>query len=372
MAYFFCDDKDERLRTVHAILVNLLTQLLNQLPNVIVHFLAEHEYTTNKEKTSWSYGMLWRVFERIINDPNTGRVCILIDALDECEEGSCTKLLKQLQHLLQNATTTWPMKIIITSRPHIRVTSHLSDVTEMPLVAKSLNSDITAFVKAEVHKQPQFSGSLGEEVQKALIDGANGMFLWVSLILDDLKMSITTTPRAIRKTLKSLPRNLPGVYINILRKIRMEDKETAQTILRWVIWAIRPLTLQELTIAIALRSEHTSMPSMEDDMNNDLRQVLRLVFGPILRIEADDTVHLVHQSAKDILSSMNTPLMEGDLTGNTQPSFCLSSTESNLQLAISSLIYLSFDECEEGPTVAEPNKASALWKRSPDPTLSVV
>jgi len=81
MAYSFCDDKDERLRTAHSILINLLTQLLNQLPDLMVHFSAEREFTVNKEKTIWNFGMLWRVFERIMNDANIGRVCILIDAL---------------------------------------------------------------------------------------------------------------------------------------------------------------------------------------------------------------------------------------------------------------------------------------------------
>ncbi|KAF8252005.1 hypothetical protein K440DRAFT_595040, partial [Wilcoxina mikolae CBS 423.85] len=100
--YFFCDDKDERLRTAHAILVNLLTQLLEQIPDVIMHFLAESEYTTTKEKTAWNYGMLWRVFERIMNDTHCGKIYILIDALDECEEESCTKLLKQLKRLLSD------------------------------------------------------------------------------------------------------------------------------------------------------------------------------------------------------------------------------------------------------------------------------
>jgi len=81
LAYFFCDDKDERLRTADAILVNLLAQLLKYIPDAIVHFLIEQGYSINKEKTCWTFGMLWRVFERIVNDANTGNVCILIDAL---------------------------------------------------------------------------------------------------------------------------------------------------------------------------------------------------------------------------------------------------------------------------------------------------
>ncbi|KAF8534445.1 hypothetical protein BDD12DRAFT_895913 [Trichophaea hybrida] len=316
MAYFFCDDKDERLRTAHAILVNLLTQLLDQVPDVIDHFLAEPEYITNKEKTSWSFGMLWRVFERITKDTNRGQVYILIDALDECEEISCTKLLKQLQLLLCEATTaTRPINIIITSRPHIPITSYLKEVIEMPLAADNLKSDITAFVEAEVHQHPQFRGSLGEEVRKALIDGANGMFLWVSLILKDLKASMKTTRRAIRNALQTLPSDLPG----------------------------------ELTIAIAILPEHTSMFSMKDDMETNLRQVLRFIFGPMLRIENDETVHLVHQSAKDFLSGTNIAT-EGALS---LPAWVTASAKSNLQLAVSCLAYLSFDECEDGPVVGE-------------------
>ncbi|KAF8531694.1 hypothetical protein BDD12DRAFT_914648, partial [Trichophaea hybrida] len=277
MVYFFCDDKDERLRTAYAILVNLLTQLLDQVPDFIAHFLAEPEYITNKEKTSWTFGMLWRVFERIINNIHTGQVYILIDALDECEEESRLKLLNQLQYLLHRPATTLSIKIILTSRPHIPVTLYLTNVIKLPLAAENLHNDITAFVKTELGRLPQFSGSLGKEVRQALIAGANGMFLWVYLILEDLKKSTNTTPRAIRNALKLLPPNLPSIYINILSKIRTEDHKTAQKILQWVVWVLRPLTLQELTIAIAILPEHTSMSSMQDDMHTDMRKVLRLI-----------------------------------------------------------------------------------------------
>jgi hypothetical protein len=81
MAYFFCDDKDERLRTESAVLLNLLSQLLKQDPHVLVHFLAESEYDVHKERTSWNFGMLWRVFDRIVRDDGARAICVIIDAL---------------------------------------------------------------------------------------------------------------------------------------------------------------------------------------------------------------------------------------------------------------------------------------------------
>jgi Cdc6-like AAA superfamily ATPase len=78
VAYFFCDNKDERLRTAQAMLVDLLAQLLEQLPSIVGHFLAELQYKENK---IWDYSMLWRVFERVVSDADTGHLYLLIDAL---------------------------------------------------------------------------------------------------------------------------------------------------------------------------------------------------------------------------------------------------------------------------------------------------
>ena len=81
MPYFFCDDKDERLRTGSAVLLNLLAQLLKQDPDVLVHFSAEPVYAANKKRTSWNFGMLWRVFDRIVKDDKARPMCVIIDAL---------------------------------------------------------------------------------------------------------------------------------------------------------------------------------------------------------------------------------------------------------------------------------------------------
>ena len=81
VAYFFCDDKDERLRTESAVLLNLLAQLLRQDPSVLRHFFAESDYAVHKERTSWSFGMLWRVFDRIVRDDKCRPMCVIIDAL---------------------------------------------------------------------------------------------------------------------------------------------------------------------------------------------------------------------------------------------------------------------------------------------------
>jgi hypothetical protein len=204
--------------------------------------------------------------------------------------------LNQLQRLLCNPTVKRRIKVAITSRPHVPVQSHFTDLIRIPLTAEDLNNDIASFVEAQVQKLFPQAHSLFDEVRRALIGGADGMFLWVSLILEDFEMATTTTPRSIRERLKALPRGLPAVYEKSLRKIPPEDQKRAENILQWVTWAMRPLTLKELAIAIAIQPGKTSMSTIEDDMETDLRKVLMSLFGPMLKLEGDGpdgTVHLV-------------------------------------------------------------------------------
>jgi hypothetical protein len=80
VAYFF-DDKDERLKTSDALLLNLLAQLLSQDPNALVHFTEEHDYKLKLEKTEWDSRMLWRVFIRVLKDDKIKPIFLIIDAL---------------------------------------------------------------------------------------------------------------------------------------------------------------------------------------------------------------------------------------------------------------------------------------------------
>jgi tRNA uridine 5-carbamoylmethylation protein Kti12 len=81
VAYFFCDDKDDRMKTSHGLLTNILAQMLRQSPEGLIHFSNEPVYNINKEKTVWTIGMLWRVFRRIIYDEKLKPMIVIIDAL---------------------------------------------------------------------------------------------------------------------------------------------------------------------------------------------------------------------------------------------------------------------------------------------------
>jgi ankyrin repeat protein len=230
------------------------------------------------------------------------------------------------------------IKIIITSRPQIPLKDYFSAVVEISLDSNNQN-DISNYVHAGVSglKQRNFPADLREEIREALIKGSNGMFLWVYLILYELKTSSQTSENAVRQKMKTLPSSLPDLYTKILLAIEPDDLETANNILRWVVWAERPLSLEELRIAIAIQPGHRSMSVLSDVMEFDLGNVLRSILGSLVKVQ-NDRVGLVHQSAKDFLKGTNKILSER---------LSLQSYESNLHITISCVTYLSFREISD-------------------------
>jgi hypothetical protein len=168
------------------------------------------------------------------------------------------------------------IKVVITSRPQIPMTSYFHDLVEISLDSNTQN-DIVNYVHDSVLElqKRHIPTELRQEIQDALIEGSNGMFLWVDLILYDLKTSSRTSQHAIQKKLKSLPKSLLDLYEKILLAIQPEDLELANSILLWVVWAERPLTLEELKIAIAIQPGHRSMSDLSGMVENDFESVLR-------------------------------------------------------------------------------------------------
>jgi hypothetical protein len=81
VAYFFFDDKDDRLKSSYALLSNVLSHLLRQNPKALIHFSNEQVYKIKKVETEWTVEMRWRVFRRIVNDEKLKPMFVIIDAL---------------------------------------------------------------------------------------------------------------------------------------------------------------------------------------------------------------------------------------------------------------------------------------------------
>src|SRR5207248_7768609 len=97
-----------------------------------------------------------------------------------------------------------------------------------------------------------------ESVIEKLTSKAAGMFLWItlegerihsSMSYKQMKDALTRMPTGLHLLQQRYERS----FHTISRLPEEEDRERACAILRWVIYALRPLTVQEASHAIALR-----------------------------------------------------------------------------------------------------------------------
>ena len=306
LAYYFCDDKFQERRTATSILRGLLLQLLRQRPILFKHIQTEFE--VERDRLFTNFRSLWTIFVSIIQDPEVGEVCCLIDALDECEKESRQLFLTAFKELFvsQQSEKTY-VKFIVTSRREDDIEESLSAVgpaiRHLQVDSGKVNDDLSKFIVVKVNElsaRKKYNEKLKEEVKHALTSKAEGTFLYVSLVLDDLNK--TKVRSQVPEKLQNLPSDLNNLYDKILSRIAVDCVEIAIWVLHWVAVARRPLTVRELAMARILGTgewEGKAVPS------EDLLHVFQDEFKscePLVYVDTDrDTINLVHQSAKDYL-----------------------------------------------------------------------
>ena len=143
---------------------------------------------------------------------------------------------------------------------------------------------------AELASEQNLSEDKLLQIRQTIMANAEGTFLWVGFVADELK---GRSCWKINDILHGVPKGLGGIYRRLLLRIRDEDK--LLPILQWVVLAARLLTIHELALAVDIQGFDTPM-SAELVRN-------RLAACGLMRKINDDMVNLVHESARDFFQS---------------------------------------------------------------------
>lgn len=90
--FFF---KDQEQNTMRQALCAILHQLFHHQPALIKHALPQFE--ADCEGLSHSTASLWKIFKACINDPQTGSIIIILDAIDERTESDVATLVSRIE-----------------------------------------------------------------------------------------------------------------------------------------------------------------------------------------------------------------------------------------------------------------------------------
>ncbi|CEJ93014.1 hypothetical protein VHEMI08634 [[Torrubiella] hemipterigena] len=318
VCYFFFKDNNKQHKLTTA-LCAVLHQLFSQQPNLLSHALPSWEQ--NKEKIQQESEELWRILIACTSDPTfTSAVCIF-DALDECRVADQVSLIKKLEafyvegHSLARQN---PLKFLVTSRPYNDIQRHFHQATELfPCIHISgedknaqVHDEISLVVKlrvTELGKSLQLSSDIQNRLEAQLLSMEHRTYLWLHLAIDDIETRFQNSLEPEEESIDLIPSSVDAAYKEILNRVPSDKKADVQKILRIIIGARRPLTINEMAIALGIARGTTSETRKKPWLKKEgLAAKIRHLCGLFVFIQ-DSRIYLIHQTAKEFL------LREGDI-----------------------------------------------------------
>lgn len=303
VGYFFFKDDNPDTRSIHLALRDLAFQISKSDPAYKKHIVTIEQY----ERIS-SLESAWRLLfvDYFLKKPNVNSsVYILLDAVDEASDEE-RKVFLSLAKDLYDAPECSRLKLAIVGRPHISYQLLEGLELEVPTIhvtTQKNSGDINQYIHASIKKSVvlrRVSAKLRGEIVEKLSAGAEGMFLWVNLMLQELVKKRSES--SIRKALDDSPRGLKEIIRHVLSNFSMtsdeEELEYLNEILPWVTCSQQPLTLGLIDAILRLKSP-------EGDGMIYLEGALRRQFASFFTLDREDalmTADLQNMSTKpDIL-----------------------------------------------------------------------
>ena len=228
LLYFYFRDSGLQNNNATAAICSLVYQLYGQQEESRnqIETTAESVYAGAGEEGRSSFPEIWQKLSRFLKSRTN--LVLILDALDECEDNGL--LLPRLLDL----SLTKKIKLLMISRRQKSLVKYLEEVETLEITPRDLHHDIRAFVEYKLTRNVRLSHPLVRNtVVKNLLNQHNGMFLWVHLMLKELKACLSV--EEVQMTLTQVPSGLEGVYIKIVR--RLEESlthraaETTKTVL---------------------------------------------------------------------------------------------------------------------------------------------
>ncbi|KAH0536068.1 hypothetical protein FGG08_007034 [Glutinoglossum americanum] len=201
---------------------------------------------------------------------------IVIDALDECDPAQRPNLLKALDLIIQESANL--TKVFVSSRDDGDIVCRLAKWPNVFIDASDNRVDIEHFIRTEVaqaiNEKRLIKGNVSKQLEHqiigTLVNGAQGMFRWVSLQIQNLCDSRRIRyEEDIREELRRLPETLVESYDVIYQTISNSGRASrmvAEKAMKWLICAQRPLKCRELIAAVSVDSEGNCLRSSNDDL----------------------------------------------------------------------------------------------------------
>ena len=324
LAYFFCSRDAELHQNPLSMIRSWVLQLVSSRQDA---FDMAQQQMHAKGGPLASTANIWDLFNSIIH---CGRgFTYVVDGLDECPRSDenqnrgddCSRraFLVKLKRSISQTTS----RLLIVSRDEgdirsgicldammsLKLTTH-----ECGISKTDVQSDVTLFSKCVVdEKLWKKQDVLRQDLATQMAQKSEGMFLWVKLQERSLRNSKNGVQ--LQRIVNDMPIGLTDAYERDwerISKLPDRDMNRARAILRWTVFAVRPLTVLEMTEALAVGDQDDcenlqidEIPDVVDDeyINDEILDLC----GSLMEIRdagpekhpKDKTVGLVHPRSEN-------------------------------------------------------------------------
>ncbi|KAL9110836.1 MAG: hypothetical protein Q9227_004636 [Pyrenula ochraceoflavens] len=303
MAFFFCKNTDDDRNNAASILCGLIYRRLQQMNYKVPKYIEQ----PFKEKGSALFGdvdALWEILMNMVKADHFEEVFFVIDGIDECKKPSRQKFLQLIQSRRDSGLSSPNMRFLFSSRPTVNFGPASDSLNKIRVDTEKISDDLPLFIATRVDETAETQGwgsQLTEDVREHLLMTAGGTFLYVGLFLEQVKQ-LRSIDVEHQLSENKLPGSLQDIYARILREMPTSDRPAAAWVLKCVVSAVRPLTIEEFAVARCLEIvglQERTLPEWEElESYMDVLELCRSLI-----VLSGETVTIIHQTLKDFLTS---------------------------------------------------------------------
>jgi hypothetical protein len=240
IGYFFHElgtSKETSFKSLLATILEALSTSFSTLASHFVTYFVELKKRTKNEtgELLWHESSLKKALELVGKSDVVGTVLLFVDGLDECSGDHRQQLQFLVPWIQSTQGERLTVRLCLSSRPLPEIELRLSSFPECRIHEWTAN-DISAYVRDKLGLTGKTSalsdqmqckhhkGTIVEYLTDTIIKKAQGVFLWVKLVVDNLIVGIEEgcTDTELKDCLDSLPPELEALYSRIFEQIPMD------------------------------------------------------------------------------------------------------------------------------------------------------
>lgn len=236
-SFFFWNAGPSVQKSQEGLFRSLLYEILSQCPDLTRTVCSSKAATFRpfeRELVPWTRQELWDAIRLLKQTSGVrARFCFFVDGLDEYD-GKPDQIVSVLESL-----RTWSdIKLCVSSRPYNEFKDAFGRPCDPQLALEYLTrEDIRLYVRSTLEDNPRFKAlkardDRSQDLVREIVDKAQGVFLWVTLVVGSLLTGLSNADRIcdLQKRLREFPETLEKFFAHMITSVEpIYREQTAQT-----------------------------------------------------------------------------------------------------------------------------------------------